>query len=140
MFSQECCEIQNNHPKRARGGTRAAATSKMELFGIIVNSFLPLTIITKLSILDVATALDPPLSITTNGCFYTLKSFSRLLLTLPVDTVCKLNVHKTFRRHPGRLLNVFCTFNLRPVSTGLAKLFPIPPNVELQICVNILCS
>ena len=35
-----------------------------------------------------------------------------------VDTGCKLNVHKTFRRRPGRLLNVLCTFNLRPVSTG----------------------
>ena len=31
-----------------------------------------------------------------------------------------LNVHKTFRRRPGRLLNVLCTFNLRPVSTGFA--------------------
>ena len=30
----------------------------------------------------------------------------------------KLNVHKTFRRRPGRLLNVLCTFNLRPASTG----------------------
>ena len=34
-------------------------------------------------------------------------------LTIPVDTGRKLNVHKTFRRHPGRLLNVLCTFNLR---------------------------
>ena len=38
---------------------------------------------------------------------------------LPVDTGHKLNVHKTFRRRPGRLLNVLCPFNLRPVSTGL---------------------
>ena len=38
---------------------------------------------------------------------------------LPVDTARKLNVHKTFRRNRGRLLNVLCTFNLRPVSTGL---------------------
>ena len=30
---------------------------------------------------------------------------------IPVDTGRKLNVHKTFRRHPGRLLNVLCTFN-----------------------------
>ena len=37
----------------------------------------------------------------------------------PVDTGRKLNVHKTFRRRPGRLLSVLCTFNLRPVSTGL---------------------
>ena len=36
----------------------------------------------------------------------------------PVDTGRKLNVHKTFRRRPGSLLNVLCTFNLRPVFTG----------------------
>ena len=35
-----------------------------------------------------------------------------------VDTGRKLNIHKTFRRRPGRLLNVLCTFNLRPVHTG----------------------
>ena len=40
----------------------------------------------------------------------------------PVDIGRKLNVHKTFRRRPGRLLNVLCTFNLRPVSTGLVLL------------------
>ena len=38
---------------------------------------------------------------------------------VPIDTGRKLNVHKTFRRRPGRLLNVLCTFNLRPVSTGV---------------------
>ena len=32
--------------------------------------------------------------------------------SFPVDTGRKLNVHKTFRRCPGRLLNVLCTFNL----------------------------
>ena len=37
----------------------------------------------------------------------------------PVDTERKL--HKTFRRRPGHLLNVSCTFNLRPVSTGAVK-------------------
>ena len=41
-----------------RDGSRAAATSKMERFVIIVND---LTIITKCSILDVAATLDPPL-------------------------------------------------------------------------------
>ena len=53
------------------GGSRGAATSKMERFVIIVNGFQPLTIITKRSIfiiakrsiLDVAAALDPPLVI-----------------------------------------------------------------------------
>ena len=44
-----------------RGGSRAAATCKMERFVIIVNGFQPLTIITKHPILDVEAILDPPL-------------------------------------------------------------------------------
>ena len=44
-----------------KGGSWAAATSKMECFETIVNGWKPLTIITKSSILDVAAALDPPL-------------------------------------------------------------------------------
>ena len=56
-----------------RGGSKAAATSKMECFVIIVNGWKmecfviivngwkPLAIIKKHSILDVAAALDPPL-------------------------------------------------------------------------------
>ena len=43
-----------------RGGSRTAATSKMELFVIIVNGFQPLTIITKCTILNVTAVLDPP--------------------------------------------------------------------------------
>ena len=43
----------------SRGGSRAAATSKMECFVIIVNGLKPLTIITKHSSLDIAAALDP---------------------------------------------------------------------------------
>ena len=46
-----------------RGGSRVAVTSKMECIVITINRFQPLTIITKLSILDVAAALDPPLNI-----------------------------------------------------------------------------
>ena len=45
-----------------QGGSRTAATSKMELFVIIVNDFQPLSIITKCSMLDVAAVLDPPLT------------------------------------------------------------------------------
>ena len=37
---------------------------------------------------------------------------------IPVDTGRKLNVHKTFRRRPGRLLKVLCTSNLRAVYWG----------------------
>ena len=45
----------------SRGGSRAAATSKMKLFVIIVDGFQPITIITKCSILDVAAVLHLPL-------------------------------------------------------------------------------
>ena len=45
-------------------------------------------------------------------------SFLKISQKSPVDTGRKLNVHKTFRRRPGRLLNVLCTFNLRRVSMG----------------------
>ena len=44
-----------------RGGSKTAATSKMELIVIVVNGWKPLTIITRSSILDVAAVLDPPL-------------------------------------------------------------------------------
>ena len=46
-----------NFVNSLRGGSRTAATSKMERFVIIVNGFQPLTIITNWSILDVAAAL-----------------------------------------------------------------------------------
>ena len=40
-------------------------------------------------------------------CIYTL------------DAGCKLSEQMTFRRHPGSLSTVLCTFNLPPVSWGL---------------------
>ena len=43
-----------------KGGSRTAATSKVELFVIIVNDWKTLTIMTKSSTLDVAAVLDPP--------------------------------------------------------------------------------
>ena len=46
-----------------RGGSRTAATSKMERFVIIVNGWKPLTITTKRSILDVAAVLEPLLMV-----------------------------------------------------------------------------
>ena len=42
-----------------------------------------------------------------------------------VDTGRKLNVHKTIRTYPGHLLNVVCTFNLRPVSTGKSERYTL---------------
>ena len=61
-----------------RGGSKTAATSKMECFVIIVNGFQPLTIITKRSILDVAAVLDPPLLIRARK----LCSLFRFVMTL----------------------------------------------------------
>ena len=52
-----------------RGGSRTAATSKIERFVIIVNCWKPLTIISKRSILDVAVALDPPMNMDTDLLF-----------------------------------------------------------------------
>ena len=57
-FLQHTKYSQNN---RNRGGSRTAATSKMERFVIIVSCWKPLTIITKCSILDIAAVLDAPL-------------------------------------------------------------------------------
>ena len=37
----------------------------------------------------------------------------------PVDTGRKLNVRKPFRRRPGRLLNVLCTFNFKSCVYGV---------------------
>ena len=49
-----------------RGKPGTAETSKMEGFVIIVNSWKPLTVITKHSILNVAAVLDPPLAMSPN--------------------------------------------------------------------------
>ena len=38
------------------------------------------------------------------------------VLCSPLNTGRKFNVQKTFTRCLGRLLNVLCTFNLRPLS------------------------
>ena len=53
-----------------RGGSRAAASSKMECFVIVVNGFQALTIITKRYILNVAASLDPPLTTASNFFFF----------------------------------------------------------------------
>ena len=46
-------------------------------------------------------------------------AYLHYIVYFPADTGRKLNVQKTFRRRPGRLLNVLYTINLRSVSTGL---------------------
>ena len=58
-----------------RGGSRTSATSKMELFVIIVNGWKPLTIIPKSSTLDVAAVLDPHLVSDGKKCYFFGKNF-----------------------------------------------------------------
>ena len=53
-----------------------------------------------------------------------------------VDTGRKLNAHKTFRRLPGRLLNVLCTFNLRPASIG--KHYRVTANLSRKVISLVL--
>ena len=55
-----------------RGGSRAAATSKIERFVAIVKGWKPLTIITKCFILYVSAALDPPLQLNYENITVTL--------------------------------------------------------------------
>ena len=66
-----------------RGGSRAAATYKMECFVIIVNGFQPLTIITKRSVLDVAAALDPTLMCIEG--FYPIQVINLFLANPPLN-------------------------------------------------------
>ena len=66
------------YTKIFRGGSRAAATSKMERFVITVNGWKPLTIITKHSILDVAAALDPPLVVLFQNIISAIVCYTKL--------------------------------------------------------------
>ena len=55
-----------------------------------------------------------------------------------LDTKRKLNVHKTSRRRPGRLLNVLCTFNLRVVSTAYGYIIFFVTMVNVFIRFNYI--
>ena len=56
-------------------------------------------------------------------------------LRITVDTGRKLNVHRTFRRRSGRVLNVLCTFNLRPVSARIVWLVSGKlPSMKFPLC------
>ena len=85
IFSCRRTELKITH----RGGSRTAATSKVELFVIIVNGFQPLTIIRKGSTLDFAAALDPPLIQENMGqrkpVFWHILYSVALLRTLEID-------------------------------------------------------
>ena len=75
MFSAKELDKKMMFHAETRDGSRAASTSKMERFVIIVNGFQPLTIITKRSILDVAAVLDPPLQGAVGWCRRLTRNF-----------------------------------------------------------------
>ena len=52
---------------------------------------------------------------------------------IPVDAGRILKVHKAFRRCPGRLLNVLCTFNLQPASAGMKTTASAPNLVRYNV-------
>ena len=54
----------------------------------------------------------------------------------PIDTGRKLNVHKAFGWLSRCLLNVLCTFNLRPVPTGLLNFRKADIAKIIIICEN----
>ena len=89
---------------RVKGVSRTCQTSIIELYAKIADRVL-IMLMTKTK---------------NSGCFNDLLRTviwkEMLVIWAPVDTGRKLNVHKTFRT--PRLLNVLCTFNLHPVSTG----------------------
>ena len=59
-------------------------------------------------------------------------------ILIPVDTGRKVNVQKTFRRHPGSLLNVLCTFILRPVSAGTEIIYRDKASKLIKLNTNII--
>ena len=102
----------------SRGGSRAAATSKMQRFVIIVNDFQPLTVITKCSILDVAVALDPSLHISAN-CFTKLNWF-------PVENINKIVLPRLFFSN-GKDANYL--YNINKITVALLICQKQPPEV-----------
>ena len=83
--------------KQLRGGSRTAATSKVELF-----------VITKSSTLDVAAVLDPPLS-----CFTIILSYESLELVKHIQDLKESLVRKSSKLKENlSLVTVFCCYNL----------------------------
>ena len=79
---------------------------------VFVNGFVMVFYILYFNTALQIMSSDPTTTINFFVGYPTLRKF------YPLDTGRKLNVHKTFRRRPGRYLNVLCRFNLRHMSRG----------------------
>ena len=71
-----------NHVYLFGGESRTVVIFKMERFVIIANSFQPLTIITKRSILDVAAVLDHPPLLLFHFIYYIMSIYYYFILLL----------------------------------------------------------
>ena len=104
-----CLKLAYSYKEYSQTYSEPCQTSTMKHFAKIVNGLHHFHIFANISILDVSQ--DFECKLLTRKCtdFTLLKPYSQ-------DTGCKLNVHKTFRFRHGHPWNVFCTFNLRPLS------------------------
>ena len=57
-------------------------------------------------------------------------------ITFPVDTGCKLKVHKTFRRRPGRLLNILMCVQFTSCVYGVQRWAFLKENHENTKRIN----
>ena len=102
-----------------RGGSRTAATSKIELFVIIVNGWQPLTIIAKCSILDVTTVLHLPLITDVANISITGTVYKPLLLIMLIST----KILSTELFISIKLDGIYClTYTRIPIMSVLVKL------------------
>ena len=107
--------------EKVRGGSKTAATSKIELFVIILNGWKPLTIITKCSIFDAAAALDPPLKVISQHVINSLifidkiRNFVLLFKMRPLiaSYIIEL-VFKSLWCIPGPTINKLATYSYNP--------------------------
>ena len=119
-------------------------TPVAELFAKIVNGYNMLTIFAKSSInyfRKSSATFEVSKTKKFGKNFNKLSHFLKCKFGNPVDTGLKLKVHKSFRRRPGRLLNVLSTFNLRPVSAGKWQIWQqCKTQCRLDTCWWISCS
>ena len=51
----------------------------------------------------------------------------------------ELDIQRTFRKSPGRLLSILCALNLRPVSMGSIPLLTSHQELSWEQCQTVIC-
>ena len=143
FYNNDNKEQFENVLEQSRGGSRAAATSKMERFVIIVNGWKLLTVITECSILDVAAALGPLLQRLVSLSNFE-ESFDTFLATLNEHAPLKKKkirynrkvfMSKTLRKLVMKRSKLRNTFNKKRSSENWQNY-----KRQRNICSNILKS